>query len=65
MNNILEVKTTSPDYQGQDPEEAARDFRERIRMYDHVYQTIDEDEKDLTYCKIIDVGSSGHYQWPP
>ena len=58
MSNILEVKTTSPDYQGQDPEEAARDFLERIRMYDRVYETLGgEDESDLTYCKIIDVGS--------
>ncbi|KAK5120245.1 Fructose-2,6-bisphosphatase [Meristemomyces frigidus] len=57
MANIKEVKTTSPDYQGQDPEEAAKDFRERIRMYERVYETLDEDETDLTYCKIIDVGS--------
>ena len=57
MSNILEVKTTSPDYQGQDPEDAARDFRERIKMYERVYETLDEDESDLTYCKIIDVGS--------
>lgn len=57
MSNILEVKTTSPDYQGQDPEEAAKDFRERIRMYERVYETLDEDESDMTYCKIIDVGS--------
>lgn len=57
MSNILEVKTTSPDYIGQDPEEAAKDFRERIRMYERVYQTLDEDEEDMTYCKIIDVGS--------
>ena len=57
MNNILEVKTTSPDYKGQDPEEAAKDFRERIRNYERVYETIDEDEKDLTYVKLINVGS--------
>ncbi|EGP91124.1 unnamed protein product [Zymoseptoria tritici ST99CH_1A5] len=57
MSNILEVKTTSPDYVGQDPEEAANDFRERIKMYERVYQTLDEDEADMTYCKIIDVGS--------
>ena len=56
MSNILEVKTTSPDYEGQDPEEAAQDFRKRIRNYEKVYQTIDEDEKDLTYVKLIDVG---------
>ena len=56
MSNILEVKTTSPDYKGQDPDAAARDFRNRIRNYEKVYQTIDEDEKDLTYVKLINVG---------
>lgn len=56
MSNILEVKTTSPDYMGQDPDAAARDFRNRIRNYEKVYQTIDEDEKDLTYVKLINVG---------
>lgn len=57
MSNILEVKTTSPDYVGQDPEAAAADFRNRIRNYEKVYQTIDEDERDLTYVKLINVGS--------
>lgn len=57
MSNILEVKTTSPDYVGQDPEVAAQDFRNRIRNYEKVYQTIGEDEKDLTYVQLIDVGS--------
>lgn len=56
MSNILEVKTTSPDYAGQDPEVAAQDFRNRIRNYEKVYQTIDADESDLTYLKIMDVG---------
>lgn len=56
MSNILEVKTTSPDYKGQDPEVAAQDFRNRIRNYEKVYETIDEDEQDLTYAKLIDVG---------
>ena len=56
MSNILEVKTTSPDYQGQDPELAAQDFRNRIRNYENVYETIDEDEAYLTYVKMIDVG---------
>lgn len=56
MSNIKEVKTTSPDYKGQDPELAALDFRNRIRNYEKIYQTLDEDESDLTYCKLIDVG---------
>lgn len=58
MANIRDVKTTSPDYAGQDPEEAARDFRNRIRMYEKVYRSVDEDgdEGHLTYLKIMDVG---------
>jgi 6-phosphofructo-2-kinase/fructose-2,6-biphosphatase 2 len=56
MSNILEVKTTSPDYKGQDPEAAAQDFRNRIRNYEKVYQTIDKDEDSMTYLKIMNVG---------
>ncbi len=56
MSNILEVKTTSPDYKGQDPEEAARDFRKRISNYERVYETIDESERGYTYVKLINVG---------
>ena len=56
MSNILEVKTTSPDYVGLDPETAAQDFRNRIRNYEKVYQTIDEEEDDLTYLKLMNVG---------
>ena len=57
MANIMDVKTTSPDYKGQDPEEAARDFRNRIRNYEKVYQTIDETEKDLAFVQLINVGA--------
>lgn len=56
MSNILDVKTTSPDYKGMNPETAAQDFRNRIRNYEKVYQTIDQDESDLTYLKIVNVG---------
>jgi 6-phosphofructo-2-kinase/fructose-2,6-biphosphatase 2 len=56
MSNILEVKTTSPDYKGLDPDKAAADFRNRIRNYEKIYQTIDEDESHLTYLKIMNVG---------
>ncbi len=59
MANIRDVKTTSPDYVGQDPEQAAQDFRNRIRNYEKVYKTIDGDgdEGELTYLKIMDTGS--------
>lgn len=58
MANIRDVKTTSPDYLGQDPEKAAVDFRERIGNYEKVYKSIndDGDEDHLTYLKIMNVG---------
>ncbi|RVD82213.1 uncharacterized protein DFL_006646 [Arthrobotrys flagrans] len=55
MSNIMEVKTTSPDYRGQDPELAAKDFRNRIRNYEKIYETITE--TDYTYVKLINVGT--------
>lgn len=58
MNNIREVKTTSPDYKGLDPEAAAHDFRTRIRHYETAYETIDDREKDYTYVKLVNVGST-------
>ncbi len=59
MANVRDVKLTSPDYKGQDPEAAAQDFRNRIRHYEKVYKSIDADadEEHLTYLKIMDVGS--------
>ncbi|WEW57040.1 Fructose-2,6-bisphosphatase [Emydomyces testavorans] len=57
MNNIREVKTTSPDYVGQDPEDAAKDFMNRIRNYEKVYETIGTDEDHYTYVKLINVSS--------
>lgn len=58
MSNILEVKTNSPDYVGQDPEQAAQDFRERIEIYEKAYETIDDEESDLTYIKLMNVGKN-------
>ena len=40
----------------QDPEVAAKDFRDRIRNYEKVYQTLDESEKQYSYVKIVDLG---------
>ena len=58
MHNILEVKATSPDYEGQDPEAAAQDFRKRIRNYEKSYETIGEAERNYTYVKLINVSST-------
>ncbi|KAF2668657.1 bifunctional 6-phosphofructo-2-kinase/fructose-2,6-bisphosphate 2-phosphatase [Microthyrium microscopicum] len=56
MANIVEVKTTSPDYVGQDPEAAAKDFLDRIRKYEEVYEPLEASE-NLTFIKIVDVGA--------
>jgi 6-phosphofructo-2-kinase/fructose-2,6-biphosphatase 2 len=55
LSNILDVKVSSPDYVGQDPEKAASDFRDRLRLYEKHYETIDE--AHLTYVKLINIGS--------
>lgn len=40
----------------QNPEDAARDFRNRIKNYEKVYETIDESERHYTYIKITNIG---------
>ncbi|KAG4301552.1 hypothetical protein PCK1_002037 [Pneumocystis canis] len=54
MNNIMDVKLSSPDYKGKDPEKSASDFLMRIKYYEQAYEPL-EDE-DMTYVKLIDVG---------
>ena len=53
-NNIRAVKTSMPDYKGQDPEEAVSDFRARIENYRKVYEPL-EDES-LSFIKLYDEG---------
>lgn len=55
LNNIKDVKLSSPDYVNMDPDDAAVDFRARIDHYQELYQTITEE--DFTYIKLINVGS--------
>lgn len=55
LANIKDVKLSSPDYANIDPDEAAIDFRARIDHYKEQYETITEQE--LTYIKLINVGS--------
>lgn len=40
----------------QDPEMAAKDFRERIKNYEKVYESLDDTESHYTYCQIFNVG---------
>ncbi|KAI5480950.1 6-phosphofructo-2-kinase / fructose-2,6-bisphosphatase [Pseudohyphozyma bogoriensis] len=56
-NIAVKVRSGDPDYDGMDPEQAERDFKERIRHYEDSYQTLDEElDKHVTYCKMVDVG---------
>ena len=54
MQNIMDVKLSSPDYLGQDAEKAAQDFRQRIKNYEDSYEPIED--SNVTYVKIINVG---------
>ncbi len=52
--NVRETKLRSPDYEGMDPEEAAKDFRKRIDHYVRAYEPVQEEA--YSYIKLIDVG---------
>ncbi|KAG9103679.1 Fructose-2,6-bisphosphatase [Ceratobasidium sp. 370] len=54
-NVALKVSAGDPDYAHMSREDAERDFRNRIKQYEAVYQTITEPH--LSYVKIINVGS--------
>lgn len=59
LANIKEVKLSSPDYVNVDADTAVADFKERIRHYEEVYQTISEDgpEGESSFIKLINVGA--------
>jgi len=58
--NILEenlrLKISSPDYLGQDPDEAIHDFKKRLSFYEKSYEPVSSHEEDLSYIKFINVG---------
>lgn len=43
-----------PDYKGMDPEVALRDFMERVRAYEAVYEAVEdtEDQGKIAYIKV-------------
>ncbi|KAJ9069155.1 Fructose-2,6-bisphosphatase [Entomophthora muscae] len=56
LQNIMAVKTSSPDYSSvEEKQTAVQDFRNRIEHYAKAYETITDNE--LTYIKLINVGS--------
>ena len=55
---LQEVKISSPDYLGVDPEEAIADFQKRIESLESEYETIDENiDNDLSFIKIYNQGN--------
>lgn len=54
-NVALKVSAGDPDYKNMSREVAERDFINRIKQYEAVYETITE--PDLSYLQIINVGS--------
>ena len=54
-NIALKVSAGDPDYKNMSREDAERDFINRIRQYEAVYETITE--PNLSYLQIINVGS--------
>jgi 6-phosphofructo-2-kinase/fructose-2,6-biphosphatase 2 len=55
LDNIKQVKLSSPDYANTDPEVAASDFMARIDHYKDMYETVTE--QHYSYIKLINVGS--------
>jgi 6-phosphofructo-2-kinase/fructose-2,6-biphosphatase 2/6-phosphofructo-2-kinase/fructose-2,6-biphosphatase 4 len=55
-DNIIKTKVFSPDYVLWDPNKAVEDFRERIREYEKVYETLskDNDGETCRFIKLID-----------
>jgi 6-phosphofructo-2-kinase / fructose-2,6-biphosphatase 2 len=58
MNNIKEVKVSSPDYVGWTTADAIADFQHRIAHYAKSYQTITKDELmgQIAFVKVMNIG---------
>lgn len=58
LQNILDVKTTSPDYINQESDFATQDFLQRIKHYEKTYETLDVvADADLTFIKLVNTNS--------
>lgn len=58
----IHLKLSGPDYKKMDPNLALQDFRNRLKNYEKVYETIDDEEElsnekfDIQFIKIINAG---------
>ncbi|KAK6203046.1 Fbp26 protein [Scheffersomyces amazonensis] len=58
LQNILDVKTTSPDYVDKDIDFATSDFLKRINYYEQTYETMDQKtDSELTFIKLVNVNT--------
>jgi 6-phosphofructo-2-kinase/fructose-2,6-biphosphatase 2 len=58
-NIAVKVASGDPDYDGQEPEQAEKDFRERIKHYEQSYEPLSELKEldgEFTWCKMVNVG---------
>jgi broad specificity phosphatase PhoE len=53
-DNIRAVKLNMPDYKGENPDQAVKDFKERIKNYESVYQPITDEQ--LSWVRLVDAG---------
>ncbi|CAO3617750.1 unnamed protein product [Cunninghamella blakesleeana] len=58
LERNFRLKLLGPDYKDKDPQEALADFRSRVANYERAYEPVGdwEEENDLEYCKMINVG---------
>ncbi|KAL2262823.1 hypothetical protein VTK26DRAFT_9344 [Humicola hyalothermophila] len=59
QENARNVKISSPDFHGMDPDEAAKLYLKRIETKIPVFETMQEDE--LNYVKMINAGQAFYY----
>jgi broad specificity phosphatase PhoE len=58
LHKNYELKLDNEDYKGKDRKMAIKDFEERVKAYQLVYETIEDDEenREISYIKVINVG---------
>ncbi|KAI8579418.1 hypothetical protein K450DRAFT_242065 [Umbelopsis ramanniana AG] len=58
LERNMRLKLSGPDYKDKDPVVALKDFKTRVENYERAYEPIGEweEERDVQYCKLINVG---------
>ncbi|KAF2688768.1 bifunctional 6-phosphofructo-2-kinase/fructose-2,6-bisphosphate 2-phosphatase [Lentithecium fluviatile CBS 122367] len=58
LESNMRLKLSGPDYEGKDPHAALKDFKQRVAIYEKNYVPLGdyEEENNMSYVKMIDVG---------